>query len=140
MSDQNVHLVRGFFETCNFRDLSKLTAVCSTGYKHHDPQLPVQNIDSLEHYQEVLGGFLAAFPDLNVTIEDIFAVGDRVGARWKFKGNHTRNLGDIPPTNKPVSVDAMVICRIANEKIDESWVVYDCMGMMQQMGIVPTPG
>ena len=140
MSDLNAQLIREFFEVCNSHDLSQLSEVCDEDYQHHDPQLPVTDISSLAQYQEVLGGFIAAFPDLNVEIHDVVASGGRVAARWTFAGTNSANLGEMPATNKSVAVDALIISHISGGKISESWVVYDCMGMMQQLGVVPGPG
>ncbi len=139
MSDQNVQLLQGFFEIVNGHDLSQLSEVCPDDYAHHDPQLPVTHIDSLSQYQEVLGGFFEGFPDIRVDIHDVFGAGDRVAARWSFSGSHTGALGELPATNKTVTVNALIISRIAGGKMAESWVVYDCMGMMQQLGVVPGP-
>ena len=139
MSDQNIELLRRFFDVCNTHDLSQLTRACTDDYAHHDPQLPVTHIDGLAQYQEVLGGFFEAFPDIRVEIHDVVAAGDRVAARWSFSGTHTGPLGELPATNKAVTVDSMIISRVAGGKLAESWVVYDCMGMMQQLGVVPGP-
>jgi predicted ester cyclase len=46
----------------------------------------------------------------------------------------------IPPTAKPVTVSAMIIDQLTDGKIVESWRLFDQMGMMQQLGLVPTPG
>ena len=139
MSDQNIQLLRQFFEVCNAHDLSMLADVCTDDYRHHDPQLPVAHIESLAQYQEVLGGFFQAFPDIRIDIHDIFAAGTRVAARWTFGGTHTGPLGELPATARSVAVNALIISRAEGSKIAESWVVYDCMGMMQQLGVVPGP-
>ena len=139
MSDQNIQLLRQFFDVCNAHDLGGLTGVCAEGYRHHDPQLPVTDIEGLAQYQEVLGGFFQAFPDIRIEIQDIFAAGDRVAARWTFGGTNTGALGEMPATNRSVKVNSMIISRVEDGKLAESWVVYDCMGMMQQLGVVPGP-
>ena len=139
MSDQNADLIRRFFEICNSHDLSGLSEVCTESYAHHDPQLPIVDIESLAQYQEVLGGFLQGFPDIGITVHDAFAAGDKVAARWSFSGTQSGALGELPATNNSVTVQALVISRIDSGKIVESWVVYDCMGMMQQLGVVPSP-
>ena len=63
-----------------------------------------------------------------------------VVARWTFSRTNSGNLGEMPATNKRINVEAMISASIAAGKIAEGWVVYDCMGMMQQMGVVPGPG
>jgi predicted ester cyclase len=46
----------------------------------------------------------------------------------------------IPPTGKQVAVTGMVISRFAAGKVVEDWEIFDQMGLLQQLGVVPTPG
>jgi predicted ester cyclase len=45
----------------------------------------------------------------------------------------------IAPTGRRVSIAGMTIDRLADGKIAESWDNYDAMGMMQQLGVIPSP-
>ena len=83
--------------------------------------------------------FLAAFPDLHVTIEDVVAEGDRVVVRTTYTGTHQADLQGIPATGKTVSESAITIFRLANGKIAEGWLVADNLGLMQQLGVIPAP-
>ena len=60
---------------------------------------------------------------IKVAAHAIFAAGDGVADRWTFSGTQTGALGPLPATNKPVSVNALVIPRVENQKLAESWVV-----------------
>ena len=80
----------------------------------------------------------AAFPDLHETVEDIFAEGDKVVTRFTMRGTHQGELMGIPPTGKQVTMTGMTIHRIVSGKIVEDWVVADFLGMMQQLGTIPT--
>ena len=84
-----------------------------------------------------IAAFHAGFPDVTFAVEDQMVDGDRVVTRWLANGTHTGNLYGIPPTNKSMTLTGISIYRIANDKIVESWVEYDRMSMMQQLGIVP---
>ena len=46
----------------------------------------------------------------------------------------------IPPTGKSVMISEIIIDRLADGKIVESWRLFDQMGMMQQLGVIPAPG
>jgi steroid delta-isomerase-like uncharacterized protein len=81
----------------------------------------------------------AAFPDLNVAIEDQIAEGTTVVTRSVLRGTHTGPLQGIPPTGRPVAISGISITRIANGKIVERWEEFDQMGMLQQIGVVPAP-
>ena len=45
----------------------------------------------------------------------------------------------IAPTGNQVRVDGMTISRIEDGKIVEEWDIYDALGMMQQLGAIPSP-
>ena len=82
----------------------------------------------------------SAFPDLKATIDDIIAEGDKVVIRQTWSGTHKGEFMGIPPTGKSVSVGVIDIMRIAGGKFVEHWGQMDSMGMMQQLGVIPTPG
>ena len=63
----------------------------------------------------------AAFPDLNVTVEEVMAEGDRVAARVTMRGTHRGEFQGIAPTGKRVEVRAMDMFRISDGKIVEHW-------------------
>ena len=67
------------------------------------------------------------------------AEGDKVAYRWTLTGTHKGEFEGIPPTNKKVTVWAISISRIAGGKIVEDWSRVDTLGLMQQLGVVPTP-
>jgi steroid delta-isomerase-like uncharacterized protein len=89
-------------------------------------------------YRQFLTQVLAAFPDGRWTVEDQVAEGDKVVTRWSFTGIHRGNLMGIAPTGKQVTTTGVMIDRIVGGKITEEWEEYDALGMMQQLGVVPS--
>jgi len=90
--------------------------------------------------RQIMGMFFSAFPDLQGTLEDILGEGDKVVTRVTWRGSNTGSLMGMPPTGKPVAFQGINIFRLANGKIAENWPQVDMMGLMQQLGPVPTPG
>lgn len=84
-----------------------------------------------------LVGYTTAFSDLQFTIEDVIAEGDRVMNRWTARGTHTGSLMNIPPTGKFVTITGISIDRLVNGKIVEGWTEFDMLGMLQQLGVLP---
>ncbi len=74
------------------------------------------------------------------TIEEIFSTADRVIVRWTGSGTHVGEINGIPPTNRPIRVDAISVHRMDGGKIAETWEVWDTLGLLQQIGVVPAPG
>ena len=81
----------------------------------------------------------AASPDTRVTIEDLIAEGDKVVCRFTASGTHQGEFMGIPPTGKQFTIMEIRIYRITGWKIVECWGLFDEMGMMRQLGLVPPP-
>ncbi len=122
---------RGF----NQKDLSAFEAYFSTNLKDHalPPGLP----EGFEGRKLFYSAFLAAFPDLHVHIEDTLAESDKLVTRWSAHGTHTGELMGIPPTGKQASISGIAIDRFENGQSVEHWEVFDQVGLMQQLGVIP---
>ena len=81
-----------------------------------------------------------AFPDVHFTIDDLIAEGERVVIRWTVTGTHKGELQGIAPTGKHVTVTGMVMSRFVKGKVEEDWINFDALGLLQQLGVVPAPG
>jgi steroid delta-isomerase-like uncharacterized protein len=92
----------------------------------------------LEGIRKFYQGFLAAFPDMNVTIEDIFKENDKIAFRITIRGTHKGELMGIPSTGKSISVPSITILHFKNGKCIERWTQADFVIMMQQLGINPS--
>ena len=84
--------------------------------------------------------YITAFPDLHFTIEDLIAEGGTVVVRFTTRGTHQGTLMGIPPTGKQVSGTGMFIDRIVNGKGVEQWFNSDILGLLQQLGVLPSMG
>lgn len=81
-----------------------------------------------------------AFPDGQVIVEDLIAEGDKVVSRYAFRATHQGQFMGVAPTGKQVTMTGIEITRFAGGKMVEHWEQYDALGLMQQLGLVPTPG
>lgn len=81
-----------------------------------------------------LAGLRAVFPDLQITIDDLIAEGDRVVYRGTARGTQQVVFMGIPPTGKQGAVTVIEIFRIENGKIIEHWGGPDTMDLVQQLG------
>ena len=59
---------------------------------------------------------------------------------WTGTGTHQGDLLGMAPTQKPATVIGIWIHRLAGGTIVESWNVWDTLGMLQQLGVIPAPG
>jgi steroid delta-isomerase-like uncharacterized protein len=82
-----------------------------------------------------------ALPDLRVTIEDLFAEGDKVVVRWTVHGTHrgpieVESAGTFPPTGKHLSFAGMDIYDLRGGKIVEVWRYWSSLQLVQQLGVL----
>ena len=106
------------------------------GYTVHLPGSPPMDRAGHEQMGRM---FWAAFPDLAQTVEDAFGNDEKVVVRYTARGTHTGELMGMPPTGKQVAVAGISMFRIVDGKIEEANCLVDMMGMMQQLGAMPTP-
>ena len=92
-----------------------------------------------EDVKRFMGEFRSAFPDFHSTIEDQIAEGDKVVTRWRMRGTHRGEFRGIAPTGKEFEVTGIGIFRFSDGKVVESWDNFDQLGMMQQIGALPSP-
>ncbi len=93
----------------------------------------------LEGLKEFYAGLWRAFPDLHMTIEDMVGEGDRVAWRLTVNGTHESEFRGVPATGVEVKFAAQYIFRFRNGKIVERWTNLDRLGVMIQLGAIPTP-
>jgi len=97
------------------------------------------DIPDLKDFKQMESEMYDAFPDMHVTLDDMVAEGDKVAARTTWTGTHKGEFMGVPPTNKKVTFSLIVIDRFAGGKIVEDHGQYDALGLMRQLGLVPTP-
>lgn len=135
---ENKATVRSFIEeTFNKGNLSAVDELIAEDYVNHTGAIEVRGRDGMKAFVTTLR---TAFPDYHCAIEDQIAEGDEVVTRWTVRGTQDGELMGIPPTGKHVSLPGIVIDRLANGRLVETWHQADVLGMLQQLGVVPTPG
>ena len=140
MSEQedNRAIVRRWIETFNnpYTPQNEVD-VLAPDYVAHAPWLP-DPLD-LEAWARFTAAFVEAFPDLRLTVEDVFSSEDMVAARVSFRGTHRGEFQGIPPTGKEVAFSSIEIDRMVDGKVQEHWFEMDLLGLMQQLGAIPEP-
>jgi steroid delta-isomerase-like uncharacterized protein len=84
--------------------------------------------------------FKKALPDAQVKIAFQLTEGDKVVTRYEWRGTHQGEYYGVPATGERLNWTVTTTFRIAGGKIREAWINYDRLRVMQQLGVVPTPG
>jgi steroid delta-isomerase-like uncharacterized protein len=136
--EQNKEIARRFIqEIINTGDWSNAGEIVSQDVTMDHPSSP-ELVRGLEAVSGMLGAFKAGFSDLQLTIEDMVAEGDKVAVQWRARGTHDGNLFGIPPTGKSMNAGGMSLFTIQDGKIVHDVVREDSLGVMQQLGVIPS--
>ena len=133
--EANKALVRRYQDIYNSNNLDELSEVLAPGFVSHStlPGVPA----TLEGFKQVHQMSVAAYPDIQASIEDLFAEGDKVVMRFVYTGTHQGDFMGVPPTGVKINVPGISIFRIADGQIAEHWGEEDALGWMQQIGAIP---
>ena len=137
-SEINTPVVSRFIqEFKNNADQGIVDELFTAEFVHHlpDPRLPAGK----EGLKLVGQSIVAGFPDVQVTVEDLLADGDKVIERTTARATHTGEFNGIPPSGTPVTWTEIHIYRLENGRIAEMWSEVDLLGLMIQLGAVPGP-
>jgi steroid delta-isomerase-like uncharacterized protein len=77
--------------------------------------------------------FLAAFPDLQHSIEEIIAEEDRVAVRFSARGTHTGPWRGIPASHKPIHYTGVTLATVAEGKISVHHTWWDILDVIEQI-------
>jgi steroid delta-isomerase-like uncharacterized protein len=135
LEEQNVELVRKAFEAFGKGDMEAYGELVAPDYVYYGPS----STYSLEELKESAKVWWASFPDMSFSMEDIFAVEDKVVTMLMQRGTHTGDFYGIPATGNKFEFGGIVITRIENGKIVEEWDESDMLGFMQQLGMELRP-
>jgi steroid delta-isomerase-like uncharacterized protein len=80
-----------------------------------------------EGFKRLAGAYLAAFPDMQITVEDALEVGDKVVRRISWLGTHQGPFLGVPPTGRRVRGQGIVIIQTRDGKIAEEWEMSDLL-------------
>lgn len=136
---ENVAVISRFLEeVINQGNLDTADEIVQEDFVELDP-LPGQR-QGREGLKEVIGMMRAAFPDIHWIADETIAAGPKVVTRFTWTGTHHGTFLGIPATGKSITVKGVVIDRLSEGKMADSRILMDTLGIMQQLGVVPTPG
>lgn len=138
-ADASRRLLEQSFNTGNFELIDQLVGPEAL---NHNPALPAQMRDlrGPDGLKRIVTMYRTAFPDVQMTVDDVIASGDKVVLRWHSEGTHRGELAGLAPTGTHGSVTGISIDRWRDGKIVEAWVEWDNMGLARQLGAAPPEG
>src|SRR4051812_31699563 len=135
MSNENKQLVRrwveGVWNQQKSESVEAMYAADGLAYGLGADGGPLRGAAGFEEFHQA---FLNAFPNLNVSVEDVIAEGDKVAIRWRATDTLRGDGLGVKATGNSMAVTGMSFVRVVNGKIAEGWNNFDVLGMHQQVG------
>lgn len=136
--DRNKQLVDTFIQELFTKgDVSAVDRYLDTDFVHHDPPFP-EAPDGPEGMRYVATMIRQAVPDWHSDLEQLVGEDDVVVERFTASGTHRGELMGVPPTGATIVLRGINIFRIRDDKIHEWWGRLDQLGLLRQLGLVPT--
>ncbi|TMM21027.1 MAG: ester cyclase [Actinobacteria bacterium] len=136
MATGNKEIVRRALED-SWQDPGVFDELISSDYVGYDPALP-EPIRGPQGAKDNFKQYSDAFEGAHITVKDQIAEGDAVATRWEGRGRHTGELMGIPPTGMEIVVEGLNLTRLRDGNIIEEWSNWDTLGMLQQIGAIPS--
>lgn len=138
MSQQdNIAATERLGAAVNSGNLDALHEVFAPNVIDHDPAS--DQAPGPEGFIQFFTGFRAAFPDLNISVEQLVADEDNVAIAYTVTGTHRGDFLGIPATGKSIKARGVQIARFENGQIVERWGSSDQLGILQQIGASHIP-
>jgi steroid delta-isomerase-like uncharacterized protein len=135
MADYKAMAQQWYSEVMNEGNEDLIDELCAENFVDHDP-LPGTSPDR-QGIHDFVKLVRSAFPDLQTTVDEIIAEGDRIAVRSTFRGTHEGDFMGIPATGKKVEVSNYDFVRFENDQAAEHWGTIDSAALMEQLGAVP---
>jgi steroid delta-isomerase-like uncharacterized protein len=135
MAEYKALAQRWFDEVMNEGNEGTIDEICSADFLDHDP-LPGTGPDRAGIH-DFVKQVRSAFPDLEMTVDDILVEGDRLAVRSTMRGTHEGDFMGIPATHKRVEVANYDFVRMEGDQAAEHWGTIDSAALMEQLGAVP---
>jgi len=138
MSEENKNLIRRLVaEVYNGQNIDVIDELFAVDYGVDKSRQTFSGLPpGLEGTKQAYRMLFTAFPDLEVTILDMAAEGEKIMAYKKFQGTHKGPYLGVAPTGKQIEYHAVDIFRIVDGRFKEHWGVADKTDMMKQLGII----
>jgi steroid delta-isomerase-like uncharacterized protein len=134
-SNNNKAVYRCFMdEVVNTQQLDRIPDYIAADMIKHTPGLSAGAAGLRQDFES----FFRAFPDMQFTVEDVVVEGNKVAARYYWTGTHQGDFVGVAATGKQVTVTGLDLWQLRDGKCIEHWNQEDALGLLQQLGAIPT--
>ncbi len=139
IEQQNMAIIRKAHADLQRGDVESFKAVISPDYVRHCQAMPpdLQEIHGTAEFFGFIEEFLKAVPSYQDSLSNMIADGDKVAYISTMTGKQTGPLGDLPASGRNFTLVNIIIQRLENGKVAETWVSWDNVAFLSQLGFMP---
>ena len=126
-------------DVLNNHEYDKLDQFYAQDFRRYCQATSDVTVESLDDFKAMVNEWDKQFPDAKSEIQLIAAEGDLVAFYMTYSGTHEGQMGPFPATGKKMSVECAGFHRLENGKIVETWVTWDNLAVLSQLGLFPPP-
>ena len=134
---KNKVVVQRAFDALNNHEYDDLDKYIAQDYVRHCQATPEAKVESLDDFKALLSEWDQQFPDAEIGVDLIAAEGDLVAFYGPYSGTHTGQMGAFPATGKKMAAECAGFHRLEEGKIVETWVTWDNVAVLSQLGLFP---
>jgi predicted ester cyclase len=137
LEQKNKEIAAKAFEVVGNGNFEEMGNYISPDYKRYCQATPDLTIESLDAFKEFIKMDRQSIPDQKLDVKMLVAEGDLVAFWATYSGSQTGQMGPFPPSGKTAELDFAGVHRIENDKIAETWVTWDNIAILTQLGHLP---
>lgn len=137
LAQKNKEIIKKAFEVVANGDYDGMDTYISQNYVRHCQATPGMVIESLDAFKDFIRNDRKSIPDQRLDVQMLVAEGNLVAFWATYYGTQTGQMGPFPPTGKSANLDFAGVHRLENGKIVETWITWDNMTILSQLGHFP---
>jgi len=137
IEQQNKEIVMNTFDAVSSGDFEELNNYFADNYVRHCQATPGLIIESLDDFKEFLKADRISIPDQKLNVKMLVAEDNLVAFWATYSGTQTGNMGPFPPSNKYAELDFSGVHKLEKGKLIESWITWDNVSILSQLGHFP---
>lgn len=141
MEEENIATIRYIHAEMAKGNIEVFDEVLAPNYVRHCQAMPpgLQEMHGSEQLKAFVGDFISAVSNYSETFDVIVADSDKVAYVTTMAGTQSGPMGGLPASGKPFTCVNIIIQRFEAGKIAETWVSWDNVAMLSQLGFFPPP-
>jgi len=129
-------LVNDLVAAWNAHDSERVQSFYAPDCEEEDVAMPAPQRGS-GTIRRTMKYYLRAFPDVQVSADEMVCDGDRAVLLWTWRGTHRGRFMNIPPTGRRVTVRGTTIMKVCDGRIHRVVRVWDVAGLLRALGLLP---